>query len=111
MVRGEGDGNNIKKFQEDHRKAWDDCYIIPTKIIKGFDIDLRNTTKLTWKNVVLSSLEKLGGKAELKKLYQQIKGHKKTKSNRYWKAKIRQVLRRYSEEFMLVESGAIVHGK
>ena len=22
LVKGEGDGNNIKKFKEDHRKAW-----------------------------------------------------------------------------------------
>jgi len=24
LVKGEGDGNNVKKFQDDHRKAWNE---------------------------------------------------------------------------------------
>lgn len=77
----------------------DDCYIISAKVIKALNIDLRETTKLTWKDVVLSALEKLGGQAELKELYQEIKNHKKTRNKRHWKAKIRQVVRDYDNEF------------
>lgn len=35
LVRGEGDGNNVRKFQEDHRVAWRD-----------FDIELNDDTVL-----------------------------------------------------------------
>lgn len=83
----------------------DDCYIFPAKIMKPVTIDLRNTTKLTWKDVVLSSLEKLGGKAKLKELYDEIKNHKKTENNNNWKAKIRQVVRQYQEDFKRIGKG------
>ncbi len=83
----------------------DDCYIIPAKVIKSIAVDLRDTTKLTWKDVVLSALEKLGGRAKLKKLYREIKGHEKTNNNQHWKAKIRQVLRRHAQEFKPMGEG------
>jgi len=82
----------------------DDCYIIPATVTKRINIDLRQTTKLTWRDLVYSSLEKLRGYAELKDLYSEIENHKKTKSNKNWKAKIRQTVQNY-EDFNKVNRG------
>lgn len=82
----------------------DDCYIIPATVTKRMNIDLRNTTKLTWRDVVQSALENLGGKAKLKDLYSEIENHKKTRTNKNWKAKIRQTVQNY-EDFNRVNRG------
>lgn len=70
----------------------DDCYIVPTRLVKQVDVDLRTRAKVTWNNVVRAAVEALGGRISLDKLYQEIEGHEKTKTNPHWKDKIRQVL-------------------
>ena len=67
-------------------------------------IDLRQSEKITWRDVVLAAMEALGGKASLEQLYKEIEGHKKTKTNNNWKEKIRQVVRTY-KEFEEVDRG------
>ena len=42
-------------------------------------------------------MEKLGGRATLQELYQEIEGHAKTKTNNHWKEKIRQTLQIYDD--------------
>lgn len=82
----------------------DDCYEIPAIVTKRMNIDLRKTKKLTWRDVVQSALEKLGGNAKLKELYSEIKNHRKTTTNKNWKAKIRQTVQNY-EDFNRVNRG------
>lgn len=74
-----------------------DHYIIRGKITRTFDIDSRARVKSSWYSVVLNAMEKLGGKASLQQLYREIQGHAKTKTNQYWKEKIRQVVQTYSD--------------
>lgn len=81
-----------------------DCYLIPVKVTKQVMIDLRQSEKITWRDVVLAAMEALGGKASLEQLYKEIEGHKKTKTNNNWKEKIRQVVRTY-KEFEEVDRG------
>ena len=75
----------------------DDCYIIPTTMVKRIDYDIRKSKLPTWRDVVQSALEKLNGKATLQQLYDEIQGHAKCKNNSHWKAKIRQVVRQYND--------------
>lgn len=81
-----------------------DCYILPAKVTKQVQIDLRQSEKITWRDVVLAALEHLGGKATLEQLYNEIEGHKKAKTNNAWKEKIRQIVRTY-KDFAEVERG------
>lgn len=83
----------------------DDCYIIPAKIIKQVNIDLRKRPNQTWRDVVVSAIQKLGGRASLDDLYREVEGHEKTKTNPTWQEKIRQVLRQYTNDFINVARG------
>lgn len=84
-----------------------DCYVLPAKVTKQVQIDLRQSTKITWRDVVLAALESLGGQATLSQLYKEIDGHKKTKTNNAWKEKIRQVVRTY-KDFKRIGEGEYV---
>lgn len=46
-----------------------------------------------WAAVTRAALEALGGRADLARLYREIEGHRPT-TNRFWQAKVRQVLQR-----------------
>lgn len=76
-----------------------DCYIIPAKMIKQVNIDLRKCKNQTWRDIVLATFEKLGGKVSLKQLYFEIQYHEKTKTNSHWKEKIRQTVQIYKKDF------------
>lgn len=82
----------------------DDCYVLPVKTVKQISFDLRNSKKISWRDVVLAALTRLGGKASLEMLYKEIQGHKKTESNPHWKEKVRQVVQEY-KDFISVARG------
>lgn len=82
----------------------DNPYIYTMKIVSNLSKDIRDSFKITWKDLVASVLEKLNGKATLNNIYAQVEGHKKTESNNAWKEKIRQTLQRY-EIFKNISKG------
>jgi hypothetical protein len=83
----------------------DDCYLVPTKIVKQVNVDLKQRPNQTWRDVVLAALEKLGGRSSLDKLYNEIEGHAKTKTNPHWNEKVRQVLQEKTNDFINVARG------
>lgn len=70
----------------------DNPYIYNFKIVKYGSLDIRNSIKITWKDLVSSVLQKLGGKSNLENIYKEVEGHKKCDNNKNWKEKIRQTL-------------------
>ncbi|HDF4163993.1 TPA: DNA modification methylase [Clostridioides difficile] len=70
----------------------DNPLIIPFSIVKSDYFDIRNSLKITWKDLVANVLESLDKKAYLNEIYAKIEGHKKCNSNKNWKEKIRQTL-------------------
>ena len=56
------------------------------------ELDIRDSSCATWKDVVHACMVKLGGQAELSLIYSEIDGHKKCESNPHWKDKVRQIL-------------------
>lgn len=80
-------------------------YMINLKMTKEYQIDIRDSRKATWKDVVAASLEYLGGRATLKDIYMELEGHEKTNTNHYWKEKIRQTLQMYENIFKSEEKG------
>ncbi|WP_455938424.1 hypothetical protein [Gemella morbillorum] len=74
-------------------------------ITKKGRMDIRDSLNITWKDLVASSLESLGGKSTLSNLYDFLDGHKKTDKNNNWKAKVRQTLQIYPSLFARVNKG------
>lgn len=75
----------------------DDCYIIPSRLVKEVGVDLRTRERLTWRDVVHAAMEALGGRATLEGLYREVEGHAKTKTNPHWQDQIRKVLQKCSD--------------
>lgn len=81
-----------------------DCYVLPIKIVKNINYDLRQSKSMTWRDTILAAIQKLGGKATLKQLYSEVEGNAKTKNNANWREKIRQVVRT-NKEFINIDRG------
>ena len=67
-------------------------YILDFQIAKDISFDIRDSIDATWKDVVIAALEYLGSNASLDQIYGQLEGHRKSRVNSNWKAKIRQTL-------------------
>ncbi len=83
----------------------DEPLLMDYMITKRSSMDLRNSEGITWKDLVASILEKLGGESSLNDIYGCIDGYKKTKNNVNWKAKVRQTLQIYPNIFNKKERG------
>jgi len=83
----------------------DEPLILDYMITKKGKMDLRDSLNITWKDLVASTIESLGGKANLERIYKEIEGYKKTINNSNWKAKIRQTLQINPKIFKNIERG------
>ena len=83
----------------------DNPFLYNLKITKNIELDIRDSERITWKDVVVAAYEKLGGKAKFKQIYELLQGHNKTKNNSNWKAKVRQVVQMYDKIFKKVGDG------
>lgn len=70
----------------------DSPVLIPVLMAKKADIDIRDMSGATWRDVVAAVLEQCDGPVTLTFLYEQIEPHKKAQANKWWKEKIRQTL-------------------
>ena len=57
-----------------------------------------------WRTVVETALSRLGGEADVPGLYAEIEGARPTKTQ-FWREKVRQTLRRYTDRFVAVGQG------
>ena len=69
-------------------------YILDFSYVKRAELDARDSSCATWKDVVYAVLEHLGANKELSldEIYREIEPHKKAVANPHWKDKVRQVL-------------------
>lgn len=82
----------------------DNPYLYNIKITKNFEIDIRNSEKITWKDLLASIHEKIGN-AELERVYRELENHKKAAKNPHWKEKIRQTYYIHPELFKNIKKG------
>lgn len=95
------------------RIAHEYCLILKKELPLMFDfttikkgtVDLRNCTNITWKDLIASIMESIGGIIELSIIYDRLKGYKKTSNNSDWKAKVRQTLQIYPKVFKNISKG------
>ena len=71
----------------------DESLIIPVITAKQYITDMRDIKEASWKDVIASILEKSDSEVSLAYLYEQLADHKKTRTNKWWREKIRQTLR------------------
>ena len=83
----------------------ENALIFGLQVTKNTTADIRDIELPTWRNIVFSVLEEMGGKASLDALYEAIDGHKRTEINREWRAKIRQTLQIHPSDFRSVDRG------
>lgn len=81
-----------------------EVWAVPVKVTKTEKRNLMQSKLITWRDLVQSALETLGGKASLPALYEIISGAEKTKNNENWQAKVRQTLQ-LGNEFSPVDRG------
>lgn len=81
-------------------------YIIDFQLPQKYKLDIRDSKKATWKDVVFAVLKKIGREASLEEIYREIFDHAKCKtlSNSNWQAKVRQTLQT-SSVFVHVSTG------
>lgn len=77
----------------------DNPYIQTLKITKDYSFDIRDSKLVTWKDVIYSVLEKEKNALSLSDIYNKISSYKKAQNNKYYREKIRQVLRSYDNIF------------
>jgi len=82
----------------------DDCYVFPRRTVSGGSFDIRYSVNATWRDLVYATIMKLGGKARLEDIYNEMKDFHKCRSNRHWKEKIRQVLQLH-KDFEKIDRG------
>ncbi|WCF11648.1 hypothetical protein NDS46_30340 (plasmid) [Paenibacillus thiaminolyticus] len=81
-----------------------DVWDISVKITKTEKRNLMQSKLITWRDLVQSALEQLGGRANLSSIYNILDGSEKRKLNANWQEKIRQTLQIY-DEFRVVKRG------
>ena len=77
----------------------DNSLIFPLLMTTQNAVDIRDMTTSTWRDVLVSVMEQKRGVWGLDEIYEQIDGHKKTKNNVNWKAKVRQTLQLHPNLF------------
>lgn len=85
----------------------DDEYVIHCMIVKQEDIDIMKSSKIKWRTLIQSTLEKMGGKATREEIYNILKGHPKAQNNNFVREKIRQIINSFPSEFVKVNSEVV----
>ncbi len=79
-------------------------YILDFQLPQKHELDIRDSSSATWRDVVYATLQKIGRSATLAEIYKEIDGHRKCKNNVNWQAKIRQTLQQ-GERFVHIGQG------
>lgn len=80
-------------------------YILHFEFPVKKDLDVRDSSCSTWKDVVYSVMKKIGTAASLNEIYSEIAGYKKTLDNPHWKDKVRQQLHLMQNSGMVTKVG------
>jgi len=83
----------------------DNPLIIPIIQVKKKDVDIRDMEGASWRDIVAAVLEQHDDAVSLESLYQEIEPYKKTKTNQWWREKIRQTLQINPKYFLRTGRG------
>ena len=85
----------------------EDSLIVPfTWTREGqFDIGRKDCEVLTWHHLIRSTIEKLGGSAELTQIYATLEQHPKSQANPHWKDRIRATIYEHTDQYIPIRKG------
>ncbi|MFP7486420.1 DNA methylase N-4/N-6 [Priestia filamentosa] len=75
----------------------EELWAIPITFVSRDVKNFKDSKLATWRDLVRTTLDSLGGTAPLNQIYAELEGTHKAKQNQYWKEKIRQTLQIYKE--------------
>ncbi|MBP1308899.1 hypothetical protein JOD82_001919 [Paenibacillus sp. 1182] len=98
--------NPLIRIQHEHLLIFrkNEVWGVTLKITKTEKRNLLQSKLITWRDLVQSALEDLGGSASLSAIYEVVSHSDKTSINQHWKAKVRQTLQ-LGNEFVPVKRG------
>lgn len=73
--------------------------IIPIIVSKRQEISIYSSKNITWRSLISSIIEILGGKATKEQIYLEVQKCKKAENNKFLKEKIRQIINMHKDEF------------
>ncbi|WP_341280692.1 hypothetical protein [Paenibacillus sp. FSL H8-0537] len=81
--------NQLIRIMHEHVLIFrkNDCWVVPLRVIRQLQQDLRESTLPTWRDLVQAALEHCGKSAPLEDLYQVLESTEKAKRNPHWKKK------------------------
>lgn len=68
------------------------AYLINYKLPVEKEMDLRDSTSATWKDVIYAVMHNFKKETSLAEIYQEVESYRKCQSNPHWKEKVRQTL-------------------
>ena len=84
--------------------------VIPVKWSRDYTYDVRDSQKVTWRDVLASIMQDYG-EMPLSRIYSILEGHQKCQGNPHWHEKVRQVLRAYPDMFKCTKKGCYAYQK
>jgi len=70
-----------------------------------FDVTKQDDPSITWHHLIRSTMESLGGKADLQTLYIKLTEHPKAKKNANFKARIRATIYEHPDQYLPCDKG------
>lgn len=85
----------------------EDCFIVPVTIKKTVleDIRKKDDPTVTWRTLVRSTIESMGGKCHLRDLYIALRNHPKARKNTNYAARIRATLYENPNDYVRLGNG------
>lgn len=80
----------------------DSAVIYPIQMGYNTRKDIRSMKDVTWKDVLIAVFEESKSEMELSQIYRSVEGFERTRTNPYWKEKIRQTLQHYAVFEMVI---------
>lgn len=85
----------------------DDIFMIPfaKTLTNTFDVEKKDDISLTWHHLVRMTMESMGGKSQLKDLYDRLERHPKSQKNAHYKDRIRATIHEHKDQYLPCEDG------
>lgn len=98
--------HNLIRITHEHLLVFrkENVWVVPLRMTYKTERDIRESMKVTWRDLVQATMESVGGKATTQTLYNLLERTEKAKNNPHWKEKIRQTLQIYTD-FESIERG------
>ena len=85
----------------------DEVFVVPFSLVRSgsFDVSKTDSPALTWNALIRMTMESVGGKAKLSKLYELLRDHPKAKSNAHYSERVRATVYEHPSDYVNCGNG------